>query len=171
MILKLFLPKKSAKNWRFWHKTKLIYEKIWSQHWFFEKNANFVRRKLAKIAENCDLNIDPWSHWYVALVSSVGLPNLDFEFWCGSLRRCRRSGWPDWANLRPTGDCLLRAVTWIPHFWACTLFYFHSTSILRLSIWINFDKIWVGLHFVRFFTNSSGHPDGDADAGADVFSK
>jgi hypothetical protein len=25
----------------------------------FEKNANFFRRKLAKIAENCDHNIDP----------------------------------------------------------------------------------------------------------------
>jgi hypothetical protein len=28
----------------------------------FEKNANFFRRKFAKIAENCDHNIDPWSH-------------------------------------------------------------------------------------------------------------
>jgi hypothetical protein len=27
----------------------------------FEKNANFFRRKLAKIAENCDHNIDPWT--------------------------------------------------------------------------------------------------------------
>jgi hypothetical protein len=27
----------------------------------FEKNANFFRRKLAKIAESCDHNIDPWS--------------------------------------------------------------------------------------------------------------
>jgi hypothetical protein len=26
----------------------------------FEKNANFFRRKLSKIAENCDHNIDPW---------------------------------------------------------------------------------------------------------------
>jgi hypothetical protein len=25
----------------------------------FEKNANFLRRKLPKIAENCDHNIDP----------------------------------------------------------------------------------------------------------------
>jgi hypothetical protein len=25
----------------------------------FEKNANFFRRKLSKIAENCDHNIDP----------------------------------------------------------------------------------------------------------------
>jgi hypothetical protein len=28
---------------------------------FFEKNAYFYRRKLAKIAENRDHNIDPWS--------------------------------------------------------------------------------------------------------------
>jgi hypothetical protein len=26
---------------------------------FFKKNANFFRQKLAKIAENCDHNIDP----------------------------------------------------------------------------------------------------------------
>jgi hypothetical protein len=26
----------------------------------FKKNANFFRQKLAKIAENCDHNIDPW---------------------------------------------------------------------------------------------------------------
>jgi hypothetical protein len=27
----------------------------------FEKNANFFLRKMPKIAENCDHNIDPWS--------------------------------------------------------------------------------------------------------------
>jgi hypothetical protein len=27
----------------------------------FEKNANFFRKKLAKIAEKCDHDIDPWS--------------------------------------------------------------------------------------------------------------
>jgi hypothetical protein len=30
-----------------------------------EKNANFFRRKLSKIAENCDHNIDPRSQCYV----------------------------------------------------------------------------------------------------------
>jgi hypothetical protein len=29
----------------------------------FEKSAKFVRRKLSKIAENCDHNIGPWSLW------------------------------------------------------------------------------------------------------------
>jgi hypothetical protein len=28
-----------------------------------ETNANFFRRKLSKMAENCDHNIDPWSPW------------------------------------------------------------------------------------------------------------
>jgi hypothetical protein len=44
----------------------------------FEKNANIFRRKLAKIAENCDHSIDSWStfkklgfdvrseHWYMS---------------------------------------------------------------------------------------------------------
>jgi hypothetical protein len=31
-----------------------------------EKNANFFRRKLAKIAENCDHNIGPWRQCLVA---------------------------------------------------------------------------------------------------------
>jgi hypothetical protein len=30
----------------------------------FEINANFFCRKLAKIAENCDHNIDPWRGFY-----------------------------------------------------------------------------------------------------------
>jgi hypothetical protein len=29
----------------------------------FCEKRQFFRRKLAKIAENCDHNIDPWSHW------------------------------------------------------------------------------------------------------------
>jgi hypothetical protein len=33
---------------------------------FWEKRQ-FVCRKLAKIAENCDHNIDPWSHWFGVL--------------------------------------------------------------------------------------------------------
>jgi hypothetical protein len=40
------------------NKAKLC--KNWIITLVFEKNANFFRRKLAKIAENCDHNIDPW---------------------------------------------------------------------------------------------------------------
>jgi hypothetical protein len=29
----------------------------------FLEERQFFRRKLGKIAENCDHNIDPWSHW------------------------------------------------------------------------------------------------------------
>jgi hypothetical protein len=34
----------------------------------FEKNANFFCRKLSKIVENCDHNIDPWTFLVVALI-------------------------------------------------------------------------------------------------------
>jgi hypothetical protein len=36
----------------------------------FEEKRQFFRRKLAKIAENCDHNIDPWSPWlgFVCLI-------------------------------------------------------------------------------------------------------
>jgi hypothetical protein len=32
-------------------------------NWFSRKNANFFRRKLENIAENCDHNIDPRSRY------------------------------------------------------------------------------------------------------------
>jgi hypothetical protein len=59
-FLKYFPWKFRRKNCRFLLKTKLNYSKIITL--VFEKNANFFRRKLSKIAENCDHNIDPWSH-------------------------------------------------------------------------------------------------------------
>jgi hypothetical protein len=37
--------------------------------------------------------------------------------------------------------------------------FFHGKSYALLLI--NFDKKWVGLHFGRFFSNSSGHPEND----------
>jgi hypothetical protein len=40
------------------NKAKLC--KIFIMTLVFEKNANFFRRKWAKIAETCDHNIDPW---------------------------------------------------------------------------------------------------------------
>jgi hypothetical protein len=67
---KIFSPKKLRKNWRFWLITKLNYAKILIITLFLRKRQ-FFRRKLAKIAENCDRklwsqfsaihNIDPWS--------------------------------------------------------------------------------------------------------------
>jgi hypothetical protein len=56
MILKIFSTKKSAKNWRFGLKTKPNFEKIDHNIGFLRK-SHFLRRKLAKIAENCDHNI------------------------------------------------------------------------------------------------------------------
>jgi hypothetical protein len=55
MILKIFSPKKLA----FLTQNKAKLCKILVITLVFEKNANFCR-KLAKIAENCDHNIDPW---------------------------------------------------------------------------------------------------------------
>jgi hypothetical protein len=89
-LFKYFRRKIRQKNWRFWLKTKLNYAKFWCYDFLnifdkkfskklafltqnkaklwkiliitlvFEKNANFFRQKLSKIAENCDHNIDPW---------------------------------------------------------------------------------------------------------------
>jgi hypothetical protein len=56
-----FLPKKSANNWRFTLKNKDNVFKNLIITFIFEKNFNFLRRKLSKIAKNCDHNIDPCS--------------------------------------------------------------------------------------------------------------
>jgi hypothetical protein len=48
MIFKIFSPRKSAKKWHFWLKSKA---KLWKKiiiTLVFEKNANFLRTKLAK---------------------------------------------------------------------------------------------------------------------------
>jgi hypothetical protein len=59
MILKIFFaPKKSAKNGAFLLKLLLVFAKNLIITLDFETNGNFFRRKLAKIAENCDHNID-----------------------------------------------------------------------------------------------------------------
>jgi hypothetical protein len=60
MIFKIFSPKNSAKKLAFLTQNKAKLCKNWIITLVFEKNANFFRRKLAKIAENCDHNIDPW---------------------------------------------------------------------------------------------------------------
>jgi hypothetical protein len=63
MILKLLSPK----TWRkmaFLPKQLPGFAKTCSLHSFLRKNADFSRRKLAKIAENCDHNIDPWTQSY-----------------------------------------------------------------------------------------------------------
>jgi hypothetical protein len=47
------------KYWHFFLNPLLVFEKKWIITLVFEINANFFRRKLAKIAENNDHNIDP----------------------------------------------------------------------------------------------------------------
>jgi hypothetical protein len=71
MILKIFSQKKIAKKLTF-----LIITLV------FEKNANFLCRKLAKIAENCDHNIDP--RWWVPIsytTLSAGFENTKNQLW------------------------------------------------------------------------------------------
>jgi hypothetical protein len=53
MILKIFSLKKSAENWRFGSNYAKLCKIL----------ELFFCRKLVKIAENCDHNIDPWSHY------------------------------------------------------------------------------------------------------------
>jgi hypothetical protein len=57
-FLKYFRRKILRKNWRFWLITKLNSAKILIITLVFEKTPIF-RRKLGKIAENWDHNIDP----------------------------------------------------------------------------------------------------------------
>jgi hypothetical protein len=59
MILKIFSPKIFAKKLAFFAKNKAKIGKNRIITLVLEKNANFFDEKLAKIAENCDHNIDP----------------------------------------------------------------------------------------------------------------
>jgi hypothetical protein len=66
------------------------------------------------------------------------------------------SGWPDSANFRLLGDCLLLKIT----ISSKDLGYFFQG---KSYICIKFDKKWLGPHSGRcFFTNSAGHPDSGA---------
>jgi hypothetical protein len=60
MILKIFSPKNLAKILAFLLKLHLVFAKKYDENIgvFLEKRQIF-RRKLAKIGENCDHNIDP----------------------------------------------------------------------------------------------------------------
>jgi hypothetical protein len=44
----------------------------------FEKDANIFAEKLAKIAENCDHNVDPWSHWCPRRAAPSHPPHVNF---------------------------------------------------------------------------------------------
>jgi hypothetical protein len=57
MILKIFLPKKRRKM-AFLTQNKAKYDKFSIITLVVEKKRQFFRRNLAKIAENCDHNID-----------------------------------------------------------------------------------------------------------------
>jgi ABC-type antimicrobial peptide transport system ATPase subunit len=57
-FLKYFRQKKLRKNWRFFSNKAKLFEILIITLFFLEKR-HFFHQKLAKIAENCDYNIDP----------------------------------------------------------------------------------------------------------------
>jgi hypothetical protein len=59
MILKIFSPKNLAKIFAFFAQTTVSFCKNCYHNIGFWEKRHFFRRKLAKIAENCDHNIDP----------------------------------------------------------------------------------------------------------------
>jgi hypothetical protein len=80
---------------------------------------------------------------------------LPFIFTQGSL-----AGWPDWANFRLLGNCLLWAIfkkfQTSPKILCCGFPRYKSCSIFDLEMgWATF--------WATFFTNSSGHPAADND--------
>jgi hypothetical protein len=58
MILKKHFRQKWQNNWRFF-KILLVFAKKLDRYIGFSEKRQFVRLELAKIAENCDHNIDP----------------------------------------------------------------------------------------------------------------
>jgi hypothetical protein len=46
----------------------------------FKKNANFLTRKLEKLAENCHHNIDPWSGCRAVATAEIRAPLFPLEF-------------------------------------------------------------------------------------------
>jgi hypothetical protein len=58
MIFKIFSPKNLANFFAFFAQTTVSFCKNCDQNIGFWEKRHFFRRKLAKIAENCDHNID-----------------------------------------------------------------------------------------------------------------
>jgi hypothetical protein len=109
MIFKIFSPKMSAKKMAFLTQNKAKICKILIITLVFEKNANFFRRKLAKIAENCDHNIDPWSPCRRGkLLTSIPrsakswIKTIIFSYitaYNGPLTSGTSQGWMGWQNV------------------------------------------------------------------------
>jgi hypothetical protein len=101
--------------------------------------------------KNVFWSIDPdYLSWlFILIIDPCSKKTLKFYYSSGAV-------WPEWANFRSMGDCLLSAVFFqnyrsSQNFWATV---FQSID----NMCIHFVKIWVGLHFGPFFTNSSGRP-------------
>jgi hypothetical protein len=66
IILKIFSPKKWRQKLAFFAQTTASFLDKMIVTLFFLEKTPFFRRKLAKLAENCDHNIDPCvARWYI----------------------------------------------------------------------------------------------------------
>jgi hypothetical protein len=80
MILKIFSPNFLEKKLAFLTQNKAKLCKNLIITLAFVKNANFCHRKLSKIAENRDRNIDPWTWTTECALHFTGLPDMPDTF-------------------------------------------------------------------------------------------
>jgi hypothetical protein len=129
MIFKIFLPKNSAKKLAFLTKNKANLCKMLIITLVFKKNANFFAKNCQKIAENCDHNIDPWSH---------------SRQWEADERQCSRA-------LKKQGDRIGRFFAhWVIVYFGQCFENYRTCTILWASIWATISRT----HLVTLPTNT-----------------
>jgi hypothetical protein len=82
-FFKYFRRKILQKNWRFWLNTKLNFWKKVDHNIGIQEKRQFFRRKLSKIAENCDHNIDPWGRFYESVSAEIygqNFKSVNYDF-------------------------------------------------------------------------------------------
>jgi hypothetical protein len=92
MIFSIFSPKKSAEKMAFLTQNKAkLCKKFYHNIVFWEKRQ-FFRRNWAKIAENCDYNIDPRSASKIKVIlncfTQLVNPKFSFSNICGHGAAC-----------------------------------------------------------------------------------
>jgi hypothetical protein len=88
-FFKYFRQKIQRENWRFWLQNKAKICKFFIITLVFLEKRQFFRRKLSKIAENCDHNIDPSNkrvaRWHIFKPKIL--------IWVSFGGTCNGSGW------------------------------------------------------------------------------
>jgi hypothetical protein len=115
--------------------------------------VNLIHNLIIKYINSKSPGRNPGPSTYNGLTRSrKRYPSLRKDFF--SLYGDQRSGWPDWANFRPVGNCLLRVASLKLHKKTKCWGNFRP----RKKLWINFDKNGLGYILGGFFADSSGHP-------------